>query len=137
MGMNTKVLESILEAVNVTGDELLDELMDIEAAMPAAVDLAPVGQAIGEGLGSVVQVLEDIRDAMPVAPVPPEENTLRTVLLSYIGYSGRVLIRAGTPAREILLPIIAVGDNYVKLGNSWSGSYLYIPFSSINEVETD
>ena len=130
MGMNTRVLESILEAVNVNGDELLDELMDIEAAMPAAVDLAPVGQAIGEGLGSVVQVLEDIRDAMPVAPVPAED-TFRNAMTELVGQQVTMAILQMN--EELKMQLKHVGQDYVVVGSDYAS--IYVPFSAVTRVQ--
>ena len=120
MGMNTKVLESILEAVNVTGDELLDELMDIEAAMPAAVDLAPV-----------VQVLADIRGAMPESPAPV--STLTEALTPFVGHRAELFTVSGEAYRAHYLE--AVGINYVMIRAGQGQPALFIPFSNLKLVE--
>jgi hypothetical protein len=126
-------LESILEAVNVTGDELLDELMDIEAAMPAAVDLAPVGQAISEGLGAVVQVLEDIRDAMPAETVTRSTFSDRLQLLVDSGQLVNVeFLDRGTA----YVTLDSVGADYVEYRQRPGGSearYI-VPFAALRHV---
>jgi hypothetical protein len=120
MGMNTKVLESILEEVNVMGDELLDELMDIEAAMPAAVDLAPV-----------VQVLADIRDAMPAETVSTFSDRLQLLV-----DSGQQVTVDFLDMSYVSVKLDSVGADYVEYRQRPSGAearYI-VPFAALRQI---